>query len=168
MRYASCLVGLALLIASQGTLAQDRAQAGTLVVAGDGGQTITIKAGELASMPRTSVTVKQPDGRGVTHEGVLVADLLKKVGAPLGKALRGDAMATYVIASATDGYRAVFSLAELDPEFTSSRIMVVDRTNNQPLLPDQGPLRIVAPDDLAGARSIRMLERIEVVRPIKK
>ena len=73
-------------------------------------------------------------------------------------------MATYVIASAADGYRVVFSLAELDPEFTGSKIMVVDRTNGQPLLADQGPFRIVAPNDLAGARSMRMLERIEVVR----
>jgi hypothetical protein len=37
-------------------------------------------------------------------------------------------MATYVIASAADGYRVVFSLAELDPEFTGSEVMVVDRT----------------------------------------
>ena len=115
-------------------------------------------------MPRTTITVKQPDGRGVTHEGVLVAELLKRVGVPLGKALRGDAMATYVVASATDGYRVIFSLAELDPEFTGSEVMVVDRTNGQPLLADQGPIRLVAPKDLAGARSIRMLERIEVVR----
>ena len=115
-------------------------------------------------MPRTTITVKQPDGRGVTHEGVLVAELLKRVGAPLGKALRGDAMATYVVASATDGYRVVFSLAELDPEFSGSEIMIVDRTNGQPLLADQGPIRLVVPKDLPGARSMRMLERIEVVR----
>jgi hypothetical protein len=73
-------------------------------------------------------------------------------------------MATYVVASARDGYRVVFSLAELDPDFTGSEIMVVDRTNGQSLLPDQGPIRIVAPKDLAGARSMRMLDRLEIVR----
>ena len=93
-----------------------------------------------------------------------MGELLQRAGAPLGKALRGDAMATYVVASATDGYRVIFSLAELDPEFTGSEIIVADRTNGQPLLADQGPIRIIAPKDLAGARSIRMLERIEVVR----
>ena len=168
MRYAvSSLIVFVLMSADRVTLAQDRPHTGTLVVTGDSGQTVTLKAGDLASMPRTSITVKQPDGRGVTHDGVLVGDLLKKVGAPLGKALRGEAMTTYVVASATDGYRVVFSLAELDPEFTSSRIMVVDRTNGQPLLADQGPFRIVAPNDLPGARSMRMLERIEVVRLLK-
>ena len=97
-----------------------------------------------------------------------MAELLKRAGAPLGKALRGDAMATYVVASATDGYRVVFSLAELDPEFTNSEIIVADRTNGDALLPDQGPIRIVCPKDNAGARSVRMLERIEVVRLAKQ
>jgi DMSO/TMAO reductase YedYZ molybdopterin-dependent catalytic subunit len=144
--------------------AQERPHSGTLVVVADPSKPLTLKPADLQTMPRTSITVKQPDGRGVTHEGVFMAELLKRAGVPLGKALRGDAMATYVVASATDGYRVVFSLAEVDPEFTSSEIMVADRTNGQPLLADQGPIRIVAPKDLAGARSIRMLERIEVVR----
>jgi hypothetical protein len=148
--------------------AQERPHSGTLVVVADSAKPLTLKLADLQTMPRTSITVKQTDGRGVTHEGVLIAELLKRAGAPLGKALRGDAMGTYVIASATDGYRVVFSLAELDPEFTASEIMVVDRTNGQPLLADQGPIRIIAPKDLAGARSIRMLERIEVMRLPKK
>jgi len=135
-----------------------------LVVVSQSGASVTLKPADLAAMPRTSVTVKQMDGRGVTHDGVLVAEILKRLDVPLGKALRGPAMATYVIATATDGYRVVYSLAELDPEFSGSTIMVADRTNGQPLLPDDGPLRIVSPKDLAGARSIRMLERIEVVR----
>ncbi len=159
---------LAIAGATTGARAQDRLHSGTLVVVADSSKPLTLKAADLQTMPRTSITVKQPDGRGITHEGVRVAELLKRVGVPLGKALRGDAMATYVVASASDGYRVVFSLAELDPEFTGSEIMVVDRTNGQPLLPDQGPIRIVAPKDLAGARSMRMLERIEVVRLSKK
>ena len=158
------LVCAVLVIASASAQAQQRPHSGTLVVVADPSKPLTLKPADLAAMPRTTIIVKQPDGRGVTHEGVLVAELLKRVGVPLGKALRGDAMATYVVASATDGYRVIFSLAELDPEFTGSEVMVVDRTNGQPLLADQGPIRIVAPKDLAGARSIRMLERIEVVR----
>ena len=160
-RQIACAV---LVIAAASAQAQERPHSGTLVVVADSSKPLTLKPADLAAMPRTTITVKQPDGRGVTHEGVLVAELVKRVGVPLGKALRGDAMATYVIASATDGYRVIFSLAEIDPEFTGSEIMVVDRTNGQPLLADQGPIRIVAPKDLAGARSIRMLERIEVVR----
>ncbi len=144
--------------------AQDRPHTGTLVVVAAPAPPLTLTPADLLKMPRTTITVKQPDGRGITHEGVLVAEVLKRAGAPLGKALRGDAMASYVVALATDGYRVVFSLAELDPEFSGSEIMIVDRTNTQPLLADQGPMRLVVPKDLPGARSMRRLERIEVVR----
>jgi len=157
----ACLVTVAVVSPA---FAQERPHSGTLVVVVDHEKPLTLKPSDLAAMPRTKVTFKQPDGRAVVHEGVLVAELLKRAGAPLGKALRGNALASYVVASATDGYRVVFSLAELDPEFTGSEIIVADRTNGDALLPDQGPLRIIVPKDLAGARSMRMLERIELVR----
>jgi hypothetical protein len=95
---------------------------------------------------------------------VLVGELLKTASAPLGADLRGNAVASYVIASASDGYQVVFSLAELDPAFTSNDIIVADTIDGKPLFAYQGPFRIVAPKDLRGARSIRMLQRIEVVR----
>ena len=105
-------------------------------------------------------------GRGpdVVYEGVLVGEMLKRAGAPLGSDLRGNAVATYVMASATDGYQVVFSLAELDHGFTGNDIIVADTIDGKPLFAYQGPLRIVAPKDSRGARSIRMLERLEVVR----
>ena len=46
---------------------------------------------------------------------MLVGEILKRAGAPLGTELRGNAIASYVLASATDGYQVLFSLAELDP-----------------------------------------------------
>ena len=42
--------------------------------------------------------------------------------------LRGDAVASYVVASASDGYQVVFSLAEPDPAFSGSEIIVADTT----------------------------------------
>lgn len=163
-RTAIALVVAVLAVVSTGVAAkQTRPHSGTLVVV-VADKPLTLKPADLAGMPRTKITVKQADGRGVTYEGVLVAELLKRAGAPMGKQLRGEAVASYVVASATDGYRAIFSLAELDPDFTGSEIIVADRTNGDALLPDQGPIRIVVPKDNAGARSVRMLERIEVIR----
>jgi len=155
---------VALLLATLSGWAQEaKPHSGTLLVAVDPGKPVTVKPADLASMPRTSVKMES-DGREVTYEGVLVAELLKRASAPLGRELRGENVASYVVASATDGYRAVFSLAELDPAFTGSQIMVADKVDGKSLFAYQGPFRIVAPKDLAGARSIRMLERIEVVR----
>ena len=58
------------------------------------------------------------------HEGVPLAELLKSAGAPIGEKLRGANIASYVLAEAKDGYRVVFALAELDPAFTNSQVLV--------------------------------------------
>jgi len=131
-----------------------------LVIAGDVTQPLSLQPAELKAMPRTTVTVSE-EGREIKYEGVLVGELLKRAGAPVGRDLSGKAVATYVRASAKDGYQVVFSLAELDPGFTANDIIVADTIDGKPLFDYQGPMRIVAPHDKRGARSIRMLQRIE-------
>jgi DMSO/TMAO reductase YedYZ molybdopterin-dependent catalytic subunit len=138
----------------------------TLVVAGDVTQPLALQPSDLKTMPRTTVTVTE-EGREIKYEGVLVGELLKRAGAPVGRDLSGKAVASYVRASAKDGYQVVFSLAELDPDFTANDIIVADTIDGKPLFDYQGPLRIVAPHDKRGARSIRMLQKIEVVRLVK-
>lgn len=135
----------------------------TLAVAGDVGKPLTLSPVELKALPRTRVEVKE-DARTIVYEGVLVGELLKRAGAPAGSDLRGNAMASYVLAIANDGYQVVFSLAELDPGFTSNDIIVADTIDGKPLVDSLGPFRIVAPKDVRGTRSVRMLERLELVR----
>jgi DMSO/TMAO reductase YedYZ molybdopterin-dependent catalytic subunit len=134
-----------------------------LRVIGDVATPLTLTAADLKALPRTTVTATD-EGRTVTYEGVLVGEILKRAGVSVGDNLRGNAVATYVTASATDGYQVVFSLPELDNAFTANDIIVADTIDGKPLFAYQGPWRIVAPKDTRGARSIRMLERIEVVR----
>jgi DMSO/TMAO reductase YedYZ molybdopterin-dependent catalytic subunit len=138
----------------------------TLAIAGDVTQPLTLKPADLKTMPRTTVMVND-EGRQISYEGVLVGELLKRAGAPVGRDLSGKAVATYVRATAKDGYQVVFSLAELDPGFTPNDIIVADTIDGKPLFDYQGPFRIVAPHDKRGARSIRMLQRLEVVRLVK-
>src|SRR5262245_23228491 len=137
--------------------------ASPLAVVGDVSTTLSLALDDLKSLPRTRVEVKE-DGRTLAYEGVLVAEILKRAGVPLGPDLRGSAVATYILASATDGYQVVFSIGELDPAMTSNEIIIADTLDGSPLAARQGPLRIVAPRDARGARSIRMLTRLEVVR----
>lgn len=153
-RTLACLMLLAPAVAA--------AQA-TLQVTGSVSSPVLLTAADLKAMPRTTVTLKQ-DGRDVKYEGVLVGAVLARAGATLGRDMTGAAVASYVVASASDGYRAVFSLAELDPEFTGSEIIVADTVDGKPLFDYQGPFRIVAPRDTRGARGVRMLQKLEVVR----
>ncbi len=135
-----------------------------LRVTGDVVTPLSLSAADLKAMPRTKVSVKDENGVTITYEGALVSEILKKAGAPLGGDLRGTALTTYVVASATDGYAVVFSLAELDPAMTNSEIIVADMVNGKPLAASQGPWRIATPKDTRPSRAVRQLERIEVVR----
>jgi DMSO/TMAO reductase YedYZ molybdopterin-dependent catalytic subunit len=157
----------ALLLTMRGTSAQTPAPAtptdAALTIAGDVTRPLTLSPAELKTMPRTTVTIVD-QGREVKYTGVLVGEVLAKAGAPLGRDLSGAAVATYVLASAKDGYQVVFSLAELDPAFTPNDIIIADSVDGQPLFDYQGAFRLVAPHDKRGARSVRMLQRLEVVR----
>lgn len=136
---------------------------GTIVVSGDVAKSITLTPAELKTLPRKSVTI-QEDGRPVVYEGVLVGELLKRAGAASGNDLRGGAVAAYVVATGNDGYQAVYSVAELDAAFTGSEIIVADTADGKALFDYQGPFRLVAPKDNRAARSVRMLEKIELFR----
>lgn len=134
-----------------------------LTVAGAVKTPLTLSAADLKALPRTTVHV-QDDDHTVTYEGVLVGEILTRAGVPIGESLRGDWVASYVVAHATDGYRAVYALAELDNSFVSSDVIVADTIDGKPLFAYQGPWSLVAPNDQRRARSVRLLDRLEVVR----
>ena len=143
---------------------QPQAASATLAVNGDVATPLVLKAEDLMKMPRETVSVEEQDGSKVEYEGVPLREVLKRAGAPLGNQLRGKALASYILAKAHDGYQVVFALAELDPAFANEQILVADKRDGKPLFGYQGPFRLVCPNDKAGARSVRMLETLELVR----
>ena len=58
----------------------------------------------------------------------------------------------------------VFAFGELDAEFGNEQILIADTRDGKSLFGYQGPFRLFCPNDKAGARSVRMLESLEVVR----
>jgi DMSO/TMAO reductase YedYZ molybdopterin-dependent catalytic subunit len=138
-------------------------RAQNLTIAGDLATPLTLTKADLAKMPRTSAAFND-EGTETNYQGVLLYDILKQAGAPLDKQLMGKALATYILAEARDGYQVVYALADIDPNFGANKILVADTVNGKPLFDYQGPFRLVVPGDKKGARSIRMLEKISVVR----
>jgi len=135
----------------------------TLQVAGAVKNPLTLSADDLAKMPRASVRTTN-NGMETVYEGVWLHEILKKAGVPQGSELRGKALAAYVLAEAQDGYQVVFSLGELDPSFIDSQILLADTANGKALFGAQGRFRLVVPKDKPGARSVRMLTKLEVVQ----
>ena len=163
LRAVLLAAGLSLWLAASQTPVQNAASP-ELIIRGDIAAPFILKADDLARMPRETVSVPDPDGTKVIYEGVPLREILKRAGVPLGKELRGKALASYVLAKALDGYQVVFSLGEMDDAFGNESIIVADKRDAKPLFGYQGPFRLVCPNDKAGARSVRMLETLEVVR----
>ena len=151
-----------LILAALATLAASPTVAQTLSLSGAAGQTATLTAGDLAALPHVQVTTK---AHGQTHvySGVILGDVLAKVGAPRGEAIKGPDLATVVRFTAKDGYQVVLDLAQTDPATRASRVIVADREAGAPLKED-GPFRLVIEDDLRPARSARQIEKIEVLK----
>lgn len=135
-----------------------------LTIRGEVEHPISLGAKDWEELPRQSVRAKDHGGQESTFEGVALVEVLKKAGVPLGDRLRGEAITTYVVLDATDGYRAVYSLAELDPAFTDRVVLLADRRDGKPMPPPEGPLRIVIPDEKRHPRWIRRVIGITVRR----
>lgn len=163
MNYTRAVLAFALL--SGLVLAQ--APPAVLSVQGDVASPVSLTADDLAKMPRETASVPAPDGSKIVYEGVSLFQVLQKAGVPSGSKLRGKALASYVLAKARDGYQVAFTLGELDPQFGNESILVADKRDGKPLPDKQGPFRLVCPNDKEGARSVRMLETLEVVRLAK-
>ena len=115
----------------------------------------------LEGLPRQPALLTA-HGKTVTCEGVALAELLARSGLPGGEALRGPALASVVIATGKDGYRVVFSLAEIDAKLGNRPVFIVDRCAGAPLAADDGPLRLVVPGEARAARSVRQLTGVRV------
>lgn len=142
-------------------------QPAKLTISGDGIQPLEFTKADLTKMPRLSLDVSDPhSGENRHYEGVRLSDLLAKAAVPLGDKLKGKALATYVLAQATDGYAVVFSLAELDPAVNDNRIIVADTMDGKQLDQQQGPFRVVVPGEKRPARWIRMVILLKVLNAV--
>jgi hypothetical protein len=154
---------LTLFPVSQTAKAQTSTTPAQFKIGGDVSTALTLTAGDLKNMPRTILHVTNPhENKSETYEGVLLEELLRRAGVPHGDQLRGKLMTTCVRAEAEDGYKVVFSLAELDSRITNSEVLVADTLDGAPIDAKRGPFRLIAPHDKQPARWVRMLKSITV------
>lgn len=124
---------------------------------------VTVSADAFKAMPHIPVTIRNPHANtDEAYSGVRLADLLDKIGAPLGNALHGKALANYIVATGSDGYQAVLALGEVDPSFHPGEVIVADSMDGKPLDAHSGPFKLVVTEDKRPARSVRNLVSIEL------
>ena len=125
------------------------------------GTAVALEPGLLEGLPTNEVRIAF-HGQEQVCTGPLLADVAARIGAPSRGDMRGAALSTVVVAEARDGYRAVFSLGELDPLLGKARIIVATACDGVALIEDDGPYRIAVGGDERGARSVRQLASLRL------
>lgn len=135
-----------------------------LVVRGEEGREIRMSLSEMARLPRFSVRAKDEKGKESVWEGPTLHEVLKAAGVKFGEAIRGKALANYLLVEAADGYRVVFTLTEIDPAFTDLTFLLADHRDGVPLSESEGRLRVVIPHEKRHARWVRNVVSLNVQR----
>jgi DMSO/TMAO reductase YedYZ molybdopterin-dependent catalytic subunit len=135
-----------------------------LTVGGRVEHTLSLTRADLDKFTRQTQRAKGRDGKEHSYEGIAVADILQRVGVKFGEALHQEAVATYLLAEAADGYQAVFALPEFDSSSIDRLILIADRQDGSPLSAAAGPLQIIAPGDKGHGRWIRQVKSLTLVR----
>jgi hypothetical protein len=99
-----------------------------------------------------------------TYTGVKLWDLLNDAGGVTVTGAKNDILSKYVVATGADGYRAVFSLGEIDPNFGAQPVMAAYADIAGQLGPNgsDGLARMVVPGDHAGGRYVSDLVELDV------
>lgn len=135
-----------------------------LTVGGEVPSSLKLTRADLDKFARHTVRAKDHDGKEYNYEGVAIIDLLQKAGVKFGDALRGKALATYLLVEAADGYQAVYSLPELDSSVNERLILLADKQEGAAFPANVGPLKIIVPGDKTHARWVRQVKSFTIAR----
>jgi hypothetical protein len=99
-----------------------------------------------------------------SYTGVRLWDLLTDAGGVTVTSAKNDVLSKYVVATGSDGYKAVFSLGAIDPNFGAQPVTVAYADTGGQLGPNgtDGLARMVVPGDLAGGRYVSDLVSLDV------
>jgi hypothetical protein len=125
-----------------------------------------IPASELRKLPRAEARMTDPRDptKEIVYSGTPLVEVLKAGGIlrDSGMAAIRDTITMTVLVEAADGYRAVFSLPELEPELTDRIIVLADTKDGQPLPLREGPFRVIVPGEKRPARWVRQVKALTV------
>lgn len=154
---------LSALVAHAGCAFALAAQSPTLSVSPARGAAVRLSERDLRALSLDTVSIAPHSGPRVVYRGVTLAQLLARAGSPV-DSLRVGKVGWAILTTSRDGYRVVFSAAEVDPRLGPSQVWVVFEGDGKPLPPDDGPFRLVVPTDKRLARSARQVTAVRVVR----
>ena len=130
-------------------------------------ETITPESLSALNQSQTVTATYMSAGGTVTdgYTGVSLWNLIQDAGLLTDPSVKNDLLNFGVVATGSDGYRALFSLGELDPAFRNQPDIVAysDQKGQLGNGGSDGALRIVVPGDVAGGRYVSNLTSLQVV-----
>lgn len=160
---------IGVLLAPSAITAQDRtpcqlAVPGALLIYGDVAEPVMLTATQLRELPQSRAEGTSHSGEVSTYRGPALQAVLAEANLPSGADMRGNDMLRYVVVEAVDGYRALYSLAELDSVFrTPAPILAMER-DGVALDADAGPFQIIAPGEQRHSRWVRQVACLRIAR----
>lgn len=137
--------------------------ANSITVSGEVLTPLILNKEDFAGYRQVLHKVKDKDGKEHAYTCVMLIEILEKAGMTTGAKLRGENLAKFILVQAADGYEVVYSLPEVDPEFTSNMVLLAIEKDGEPLPGGEGPFRLIAPQDKKQARWIREIRSIKVL-----
>ena len=100
-----------------------------------------------------------------TYTGVSLWTLIQDAGLLTDPSIKNDLLGFVVVATGSDGYRAVISLGEIDPAFGNRKDLVAYSDTGGQLGPNglDGALRLIVPGDVAGGRYVSNVVSLQVI-----
>jgi len=132
-----------------------------VAVSGAVSKPLTLTVADLAAEPQVTIHVTFNTSHGAEtgdYTGVPLWSVLQQAGVVDGPA-KGGHLRHGILVTGADGYGALLSIGELDPDFANDGAILAVRKEGQPL--DEG-VRLVVPGDKKGGRSVRHVVGIEV------
>jgi len=141
----------------------------TIDVSGSLPRSASLGQTELSALGATTGTWTL---HGTKHQvtGVRLDKVLTHLGftpGPMGKdvpvAEKRAGFRKVVVATARDGFQAVFSVAECFQGMGPGEVLVVWAVDGRPLAPAEGPFRLAVLTDAEPSRSLRQLKKLDVL-----
>ena len=155
---------LAICFTSTISLAQQPLHSDTvLTVSGEVATPLQLTMAAIQKLPHRVVHAVDYDNHEYIFEGVDIYRILALAGIHFIDTLKGKVFASSVlVVRATDGYQAVFTLAELDPINSERPIILAFRHDGMPLSSKDGLLRIISPNEKRHIRWVRQVQSLIV------
>jgi hypothetical protein len=142
--------------------AQTDAKQASVVVEGEVKTKLLLSPADVDKLPKISVIQKDRAEKEHTYTGIELGLVLKNAGVSLAEELKGENLTKYLLVEASDGYQVLFSLAEVDPAFTSRKIILANRKDGALLSANEGPFHIIVEGEKRKPRNARQVISIKV------